>query len=45
VLRERLDPQSVEWLLETIPFDRALRRRLQRAASRAARRETLQQIS
>lgn len=41
VLGERLDPESVQWLLETLPFDRRLRARLWRAANSAKRKEIL----
>ena len=42
VLSERLDPGSVAWLLETLPFSKALRRKLARATTSFKRREIIQ---
>lgn len=41
VLSERLDPESVEWLLETLPFDARLRERLARAVTSDERKRVL----
>ena len=42
VMRERgLDEASITWLLETLPFDPALRARLERAANASERRQVL----
>jgi hypothetical protein len=41
VMGERLDPESVQWLLETLPFEPRLRRRLERAVTSAKRKEIL----
>ena len=41
VLKERIDSASVEWLLETLPFDADLAERLREATSTAERREVL----
>lgn len=42
VLEERLDPESVAWLLETLPFDAALRDRLRTATTSTERKTILQ---
>ena len=41
VLAERLDPKTLEWLLETLPFDPGMQARLREAGSTSARRELL----
>lgn len=44
VLRERIDSESVAWLLETLPFDDELAERLRNAASTDERRQVLRDV-
>lgn len=44
LLKERLDSESVEWLLETLPFDPDLAERLRAAESTRERRDVLKDV-